>query len=915
MKSKFIGTIVAIAVVLSMVMVPAVPGVAVAAAGDAGLEIIPSETKVGFTEDFDLEIWTDIAGGDSQDGVGAYLNFSTTYMQVNFITNGSLPMILAHGQDNVLGTVDYAAGSLTPVAGPVLVCTLNCTSKGVTGVSTIDFVIDGALRTTDVTLTGGSIINWSMVSDGTLKVGSPALTVDVSPAGKGDVDITGLSIPASYPNVSYWAWDDVVQLEAVNPAAGWAFYNWTGDLTGSTNPDTVTMAAAKSVTANFVELPCELDVDPNTVPQLKARSGANEDSGNITISNTGGHVLCWQVGHPPILGISDNWVYANMYGAASELLTIVVTDDTDPNIYDLDISWSPSANRTITVTDPPMGPIPAIMINATAKMDKCALDYVQQNANLLVYVGAWVPATAELLWTYNGCHGWPYYGGKSWSYDATQQLVVMGVPNPLIVLPTCYATVTGFTNNSALIGPLGGWYWEISHYLNPSDPANTTFKQEYWDDASKCVVAQWDAGTFTAPPVDIRILQAANLASLPTPACCDAPSWLSFDQVAGDCGIGESDVLTVTANTSGLAVGIYNGSFCISGCCSVDYECVNVSLWVQPATTLTDLVRDLPPDALLADAEYPGDSFFVYVNFTSLGDDFNSIGVTDYAPPGWLVETDNSWCVPPASYNKSNYNKAEYAWAGPYNASATFSAKYQVTIPATASAGSNFWPECSALPCPPCDGSPINNYPAWADYWIGPDGPFETMICDEREKVVTVPGCETGETRDVLGNVLDTVTINLWEDDLPLNDVAGDVWEDQDTSSIVGGIAVYEDCADDTGMYYKIASKYCYFTLNTRPAPPAPDGGSMPASRNPAYPDYIDWSTPELLAAGNVLDFVGDYGLVCKAASMSMAMEAVNHMLFTPEEPLGVPHPDWKLSGWKVAQVVHAWQFPCGCSC
>jgi len=365
-------------------------------------------------------------------------------------------------------------------------------------------------------------------------------------------------------------------------------------------------------------------------------------------------------------------------------------------------------------------------------------------------------------------------------------------------------------------------------------------------------------------------------------------------------------VITVTANTSGLDVGEYNGSFCVSGCCcqGVTYECVNVSLWVQPATTLTDLVRDLPPDALDYDAEYPGDSFFVYVNFSSLGDDFNSIGVTDYAPAGWLVETNNTWCEPDSSYNKSNYNKAEYAWAGPFNASATFSAKYKVTIPATASPGSNFWPECSAMPCPPCGGSPIMNYPAWVDYWIGPDGPFETMICEDREKIVTVPGCETGETRDVLGNVLDTVTVNLYEDD--------DVWEDQDTSSIVGGIAVYEDCADDTGMYYKIASKYCYFSVNTRPVG---DGGSMPASRNPAYPDYIDWSTPEKLAAGNVLDFVGDYGLVCRAASLSMAMEAVNHMLFTPEEPIGTQHPDWKLSSWKVTQVVNSWQFPAGCGC
>jgi len=911
MKSKFIGAIVAIAVVLSMVMVPAVPGVAVAAAGDAGLEITPAETKVGFTQDFDLEIWTDIAGSDTFDGVGAYLNFSTTYMQVNFITNGSLPMVLGHGQDNGLGTVDYAAGSLTPVTGPTLVCTLNCTSKGVTGVSTIDFVIDGALRTTDVTLTGGSIINWSMVTDATLKVGSPALTVNVTPAGKGNVDVTGLSVPSSYPNVSYWTWGDVVQLTGQDPAAGWEFSHWSGNLSGSTNPDTVTMDDARSVMAHFVELPCVLDVDPNTV-NIEARFSAvgEEGSDTITIKNDGGGVLRWQVGYPPILGIGDNWVYANIYGASMEMMTMVVTDDTDLHVYDVDISWAPSANRTIIVTDPPMGPVPAVMVNATAKMDKCGLDFVQQKANLLVWITAWVPATAELLWTYNGCHGWPYYGGKSWSYDATQQLVVMGVPNPLIILPTCYATVTGFTNYCAVTNTtLPVYCWEITHYVDPTNAttiAATTFKQEYWNDASKAIEFQWDGATFAYPPVDVRSLQVANLATLPPPACCNTTSWLSFDKLSCNLLADETVEVTVTANSSGLDVGVHNGTFCVSSCCcsGVNHQCVNVSFNVLPATSLEDVFRDLPADALDYDAEYPGMTFDVYVNFTAPVDEFNSIGLTDYAPPGWVVATDNSWCVPPASFNKSNYNKAEYAWAGPYDVPTNFSAKYEVTIPATASPGSNFWPECDAMPCPPCGGSPINNYPAWIEYWFGAAGPYETVICEEREKIVTVPGCVVGETRDVVGDVLDTVLVSLYEDD--------DVWEDNDSSSIVGGIAVYQNCANDTGMYYQIADKYCYFPINTRPEG---DGGSMPSSRNPAYPDYIDWSTPELLAAGNVTNFVGDYGLICKAASISMAMEAVNHMLFVPEEPLGVPHPDWRLSGWKVTQVVNSWQFPAGCAC
>ena len=316
-------------------------------------------------------------------------------------------------------------------------------------------------------------------------------------------------------------------------------------------------------------------------------------------------------------------------------------------------------------------------------------------------------------------------------------------------------------------------------------------------------------------------------------------------------------------------------------------------------TVTIDVIRDLPADALDYDAEYPGGWFWVNITFHAPVDDFNSISLTDYAPAGWDVETNLAWTFPPADWTMHPYNKAEYAWSGPFPECTNFTASYKVIIPATAVPGSSFWPNCTPIPCPPCEGSPINSYPVWLEYWFGAGGPYESCITGEREKIVTVPGCVVGETRDVVGNVLDTVLVTLYE--------TPSVWEDNDSSSIVGNVTQYENCANDTGYYYQIATKYCYFPINT---------SDMPGTRNPNYPLLIDWSTPELLAAGNVTNFVGDYGLVCKAASMSMAMEAVNHMLFVPLGDDGVtPKPSWQLSNWKAMEVVHAWQFPAGCAC
>ena len=50
------------------------------------------------------------------------------------------------------------------------------------------------------------------------------------------------------------AYDNNTSVQATaTPAAGWRFDHWTGDLSGNTNPASVTMSAAKSVTAVFIQ--------------------------------------------------------------------------------------------------------------------------------------------------------------------------------------------------------------------------------------------------------------------------------------------------------------------------------------------------------------------------------------------------------------------------------------------------------------------------------------------------------------------------------------------------------------------------------------------------------------------------------------------------------------------------------------
>ena len=70
------------------------------------------------------------------------------------------------------------------------------------------------------------------------------LTMAVSPGGG------GTTTPAV--GVHSYGEGTVVPLSAT-PAAGYVFDHWSGDVTGSANPTTVTMSAAKAVTAQFVK--------------------------------------------------------------------------------------------------------------------------------------------------------------------------------------------------------------------------------------------------------------------------------------------------------------------------------------------------------------------------------------------------------------------------------------------------------------------------------------------------------------------------------------------------------------------------------------------------------------------------------------------------------------------------------------
>ena len=105
---------------------------------------------------------------------------------------------------------------------------------------------------------------------------------------------------------------------------------------------------------------------------------------------------------------------------------------------------------------------------------------------------------------------------------------------------------------------------------------------------------------------------------------------------------------------------------------------------IAPAIAQTaNPVRDMP------DSVSPGEDFNVTVTWTAPADNFNSVGLTDYAnaTANMTVSGNKSWCTPTPNANTTANNKVEYAWYGPFSSGTAFTAIYNVQVPTDAPGG------------------------------------------------------------------------------------------------------------------------------------------------------------------------------------------------------------------------------------
>jgi Divergent InlB B-repeat domain len=170
---------------------------------------------------------------------------------------------------------------------------------------------------------GGWVCQWGSIITLTRSGGGTpsAYTLTVNTVGSGTVTLNP-------PGGSY-APGTQVQLTAVSQS-GSTFSGWSGDMTGSTNPTTLTMDANKTVTATFTSN----DQDNDGIPDTEEDGGANNGDGNQDGTKDS------EQSHVASLKTYDGWSYITIASPDGTALTAVkATANPSPSDAPTDIHF------------------------------------------------------------------------------------------------------------------------------------------------------------------------------------------------------------------------------------------------------------------------------------------------------------------------------------------------------------------------------------------------------------------------------------------------------------------------------------------------------------------------------------------------------------------------------------------------
>ena len=311
--------------------------------------------------------WFQQAPGDLYTTVGGN---SPGYSFPGSTTIGDWAFIL-QVTDGTGASVNSSAASVTVVSTPIFTITVTQAAHGAINPGTVSvsygsdqsFIIsaDVGYFVADVLVDGisvGTVASFDFVnltSDHNLTaIFTPVeYTLVVSAVGDGSVALS--------PDQATYHYGDVVQLTAI-PTLDWRFSVWSGDLTGSLNPSTLTIDGNKAVAATFV-------INQLTITASASVGGSISPSGTVSVTFGSDQIFMfsfdsgYSVSDVLVDGVSIGAVSSYVFTSVASDHTIVANFAANSGTYHISVvstygSPTPSAevnagdSFSVTVTSP-----------------------------------------------------------------------------------------------------------------------------------------------------------------------------------------------------------------------------------------------------------------------------------------------------------------------------------------------------------------------------------------------------------------------------------------------------------------------------------------------------------------------------------------------------------------------------------
>ncbi|MCL0069867.1 hypothetical protein M1N85_04105, partial [Dehalococcoidia bacterium] len=297
---RIVGTLLVLTMILASVVVPGRSPVTAEAGGGAivDLHLLPPDQTVKVGDTFDITIEAR-CGVQKVHAISAFLDFDPIHLEVVSITAGAtLDVPLLSDWDNAAGTVDYSAGKMVAPfpygTFDVAVVTFRAIAPTDSTAITFSHV---SPRETAAVFGGVSVLNQTFDATVTVTPARYVLTVTVDPSASGNV-----TLAPEQPPDGYEAGTEVTL--TAEPAPGWEFERWSGDVTGTEPTITLTMDADKSVTAHFtVEVVPPFDFSLTVYPTAAIVIQGEVATASVAVTHLAGPVEEVTLSHDLPVGV------------------------------------------------------------------------------------------------------------------------------------------------------------------------------------------------------------------------------------------------------------------------------------------------------------------------------------------------------------------------------------------------------------------------------------------------------------------------------------------------------------------------------------------------------------------------------------------------------------------------------------